>query len=70
MTGGMVVAMPLVMGLLVEMIAPGFLSTMLVGAGAAVLLSAAAVLQVFGFVAIRRLGESDAAHEPSCSSPA
>jgi Flp pilus assembly protein TadB len=56
MTGGMVVAMPLVMGLLVEMIAPGFLSTMLSEPAAAALLSAAAVLQVFGFVVIRRLG--------------
>jgi Flp pilus assembly protein TadB len=38
------------------MIAPGFLSTMLSEPVAAALLSAAAVLQVFGFVVIRRLG--------------
>ncbi len=56
MTGGMVVAMPLVMGLLVELIAPGFLSGMLSEPASAALLASAAVLQVLGFLAIRKLG--------------
>ncbi len=57
MTGGLVVAMPLVMALLVELLAPGFVATMLADPAAVVLLALAAALQVAGFLAIRRLGE-------------
>lgn len=57
MTGGLVVAMPVVMAVLVELIAPGFVAGMLAEPAAVVLLACAAALQVAGFVAIRRLGE-------------
>jgi len=57
MTGGLVVAMPLIMGLLVELLAPGFVAAMLADPAAVVLLALAAALQVVGFLAIRRLGE-------------
>jgi tight adherence protein B len=57
MTGGLVVAMPLVMALLVELIAPGFVAGMLAEPAAVVLLAIAGVLQVAGFLAIRKLGE-------------
>ncbi len=57
MTGGMVVAMPLVMALLVELAAPGFLSGLLSDSIATVLLVVAAILQVGGFLLIRKLGE-------------
>jgi tight adherence protein B len=57
MTGGMVVAMPLVMALLVELVAPGFIGGMLGKPAAVVLLALAGVLQVAGFLAIRKLGE-------------
>lgn len=56
LTGGMVVAMPLLMGLMVELVSPGFLASMLASPGAVVLLALAGALQVAGFVAIRRLG--------------
>ncbi len=56
MTGGLVVAMPVVMALGVELIAPGFISGMLAEPAAAVLLALAAAFQTAGFVAIRRLG--------------
>ena len=58
MTGGLVVAMPLIMALMVELIAPGFVAGMLSDPAAIVLLAAAGALQVAGFVAIRRLGEA------------
>lgn len=56
LTGGMVVAMPLFMGLMVELISPGFLGAMLADPLAVVLLALAGALQVGGFLAIRRLG--------------
>ena len=56
LTGGMVVAMPLFMGLMVELISPGFIAAMLADPLAVVLLTAAGALQVFGFLVIRRLG--------------
>jgi tight adherence protein B len=58
MTGGLVVAMPLIMALMVELIAPGFVAGMLSDPAAIVLLATAGALQVAGFVAIRRLGEA------------
>jgi len=57
MTGGLVVAMPLVMALLVELVAPGFVAGMLAEPAAVILLAVAAALQVAGFLAIRKLGE-------------
>jgi tight adherence protein B len=57
LTGGMVVAMPLFMGLLVELISPGFLAGMLAETASLVLLVAAGILQLCGFLAIRKLGE-------------
>ncbi|HET6830393.1 MAG TPA: type II secretion system F family protein [Solirubrobacterales bacterium] len=57
MTGGLVVAMPLVMAMLVELVAPGFIAGMLAEPAAVVLLALAGVLQVIGFLAIRKLGE-------------
>lgn len=56
MTGGMVVAMPLVMALLIEMISPGFVGSMISAPLPAVLVVAASILQVLGFLAIRALG--------------
>ena len=56
LTGGMVVAMPLFMGLMVELISPGFAAAMLADPLAVVLLAVAGALQVAGFLAIRRLG--------------
>jgi tight adherence protein B len=56
MTGGMVVGMPLIMALLVEMVAPGFVGSMLSEPLSAALLAVAAVLQVAGFLGIRALG--------------
>jgi tight adherence protein B len=57
LTGGMVVAMPLFMGLMVELISPGFLAGMLASSAAVLLLAVAGVLQLLGFFAIRKLGE-------------
>lgn len=56
LTGAMVVAMPVLMGLVVELVAPGFVAAMLASTAAAALLAVAAALQVGGFLAIRRLG--------------
>lgn len=56
LTGGMVVAMPLIMGVVVELVSPGFLGRITDDPLAVVLLSAAGVLQVGGFLVIRRLG--------------
>ncbi len=56
LTGGMVVAMPLFMGLMVELISPGFVAGMLANPVAVVLLATAGALQLGGFLAIRRLG--------------
>lgn len=56
LTGGMVVAMPLFMGLVVELISPGFLGAILADPLAVVLLAAAGALQVGGFLVIRKLG--------------
>ncbi len=55
-TGLLVVAMPLGAGLLAELAHPGFATGMLRSPAAVVLLGVAAVLQVAGFLAIRRLG--------------
>jgi len=57
MTGGMVVAMPLLMALLVELVAPGFVGGILAEPASVVLLALAGGLQLIGFVAIRKLGE-------------
>jgi tight adherence protein B len=57
LTGGMVVAMPIFMGLLVELMAPGFLGGLLANPLSVVLLAVAGGLQVCGFLAIRKLGE-------------
>lgn len=57
LTGGMVVVMPLFMGLMVELISPGFLAAMFASPLAVVLLASAGVLQVAGFFAIRRFGD-------------
>ncbi len=57
MTGGLVVAMPLLMALLVELIAPGFIAGMVTEPASALLLAVAGALQVAGFLAIRKLGE-------------
>ena len=56
LTGGMVVAMPLFMGLMVELISPGFTASMLASPLAVILLALAGALQIVGFYAIRRLG--------------
>ena len=56
MTGGMVVAMPAIMAVLVEMIAPGFIGSMLSEPLSAALVAVAAILQVLGFLGIRALG--------------
>jgi len=56
LTGGMVVAMPIFMGLMVELVSPGFVAAMLASPAAVVLLAVAGTLQVGGFLAIRRLG--------------
>lgn len=56
LTGGMVVAMPIVMALLVELISPGFTRSILANPLAVALLAGSGALQVIGFLAIRRLG--------------
>ncbi len=56
LTGGMVVAMPLLMGAIIELVSPGFTGSMLADPAAVLLLALAAALQVAGFLAIRRLG--------------
>lgn len=54
-TGLLVVAMPAGAALLAELLEPGFVAGLLGDQAAAALLTAAAALQVAGFVAIRRL---------------
>jgi tight adherence protein B len=56
-TGLLVVAMPTGGALFAELLEPGFLATLLASPPAAVLLALAAVLQVLGFLAIRRLAQ-------------
>ena len=56
-TGLLVVAMPTGGALLAELLAPGFLGTLLASPPAAVLLGMAAVLQGAGFVAIRHFSQ-------------
>lgn len=56
-TGLLVVAMPTGGAVLAELLEPGFLATLLSSPPAAVLLALAAVLQVMGFLAIRRLAQ-------------
>jgi tight adherence protein B len=56
LTGGMVVAMPLFMGLMAELISPGFTAALMNNPLAVALLALAGVLQVLGFFAIRRFG--------------
>lgn len=56
LTGGMVVAMPLFMGLMVELISPGFTHSIVASPAAVTLLLVAGALQVAGFLAIRKLG--------------
>jgi tight adherence protein B len=56
-TGLLVVAMPTGGAIFAELLEPGFLATLLGSPAAAVLLALAAVLQVLGFLAIRRLSQ-------------
>ncbi len=56
-TGLLVVAMPTGGAVFAELLEPGFLATLLASPPAAVLLALAAVLQVLGFLAIRRLAQ-------------
>lgn len=58
-TGVLVVAMPAGAGLFAELLSPGFVSGMLSSGPATALLVAAAILQLVGFVAIRRLSRID-----------
>jgi tight adherence protein B len=55
LTGGMVVAMPLFVGLAIEAVAPGFLGGMAGDPVAMLILVVAGMLQLAGFLAIRRL---------------
>lgn len=57
MTGGMVVAMPLVAALLVELVRPGFLPGLVGEPLAATLIAAALGLQLLGYLVIKRIGE-------------
>jgi tight adherence protein B len=56
-TGLLVVAMPTGGALFAELLEPGFLAKLLASPPAAVLLVGAVVLQLFGFLAIRRLAQ-------------
>jgi tight adherence protein B len=56
-TGLLVVAMPTGGALFAELLEPGFLAGLLASPPAAVLLVGAVVLQLFGFLAIRRLAQ-------------
>lgn len=56
LTGGMVVAMPVGVALLVEMASPGFIASMLGEPASAVMLALALALQLAGYALIRRLG--------------
>ena len=52
----MVVAMPVAVGLLIELVAPGFLGGLIGDPLAAVLVAVAVGLQLFAWVVIQRLG--------------
>ena len=56
LTGGMVVAMPVAAGLLIELVQPGFIGRLLGDPLAAVLVAAALLLQVVSWLVIQRLG--------------
>jgi len=56
LTGGMVVAMPVAAGLLIELVAPGFLGGLLGDPLAAVLVAVALGLQLCAWIVIQRLG--------------
>jgi tight adherence protein B len=56
LTGGMVVAMPAAVGLLIELVAPGFLGGLVSDPLAAVLVAVAVGLQLCAWVVIQRLG--------------
>jgi tight adherence protein B len=58
-TGLLVVAMPVGASLLAELLAPGFVGGLLSNPASATMLALAAVLQLAGFVAIRRLSRVD-----------
>ncbi len=56
LTGGMVVAMPVAAGLLIELVQPGFIGRLLGDPLAAVLVAASLLLQVLAWFVIQRLG--------------
>jgi tight adherence protein B len=56
LTGGMVVAMPMFMGLMAELVSPGFAAGLFGSPVAVAMLLIAGVLQLVGFFAIRRFG--------------
>ncbi len=56
LSGGIVAVLPIAVALLVEVVSPGFLAGMARDPIAAVLLLAAAVLQIVGYLVIQRLG--------------
>jgi len=58
LSGGIVAVMPLAVGLLVELVSPGFLGAMVAEPLAATLLLVAAALQLAGYLGIQRLGRA------------
>ena len=56
LTGGMVVAMPIFMGLMAELVSPGFAADLFGSPIAVAMLLVAGALQLAGFFAIRRFG--------------
>jgi tight adherence protein B len=60
-TGALVAAMPLGAALLVELLAPGFVTGLLASGPSLALLAAAGALQLAGFAAIKRLGRVEGA---------
>ena len=56
LTGGMVIAMPVAVGLLIELVAPGFLGGLVGDPLAAVLVAVALGLQLCAWIVIQRLG--------------
>jgi len=56
LTGGMVIAMPVAVGLLIELVAPGFLGGLIGDPLAAVLVAVALGLQLCAWIVIQRLG--------------
>jgi tight adherence protein B len=56
LSGGIVAGMPLAAALLVELVSPGFVAGIAADQVAVLLLLAAAVLQLLGYLAIQRLG--------------